>query len=70
MAKMEAVVYFITSDMEAIRKIQQRFGMPEKMTVNGECPVVLDRDEDIEMLRKCEVLGFLQIRNKPIFNFF
>lgn len=69
MAKMEAVVCFMTGDMEAIWKIRERFGMPQKMTVNGECPVVLEKDEDIEMLKKCEILGFLKIRYKEIFEF-
>lgn len=69
MAKLEAVVYFRTGDQEAIRRIRERFGMPQKMTVNGECPVCLDRDEDIEMLRKTAEIGFIDIRYKETFNF-
>jgi hypothetical protein len=62
MAKFEAIVYFRTSDMESIRKIRQHFGMPDKMTVNYECPVSLDDDELIEVLKEVERKRYIDIR--------
>ena len=69
MAKYERIVAFRIVDIETIRKIQRHFGMPEKMTVNKECPVMLDDDEMIEMLKEVERRGFIDIREKEIFNF-
>lgn len=69
MAKFEAVVAFKTKDMEAISKIRERFGMPQKMTVNWMCPVRLDDDDEIEMSKKCEEIGFLDIRYIESFEF-
>lgn len=69
MAKFEAVVYFRTSDMEVIRKIQRHFGMEEKITVNYECPVRLDDDELVKVLREVEERGFIDIRRIPLFEF-
>ena len=58
-------VYFNTSDWATIRKIQQRFGLPECVTVNGEtCQPCDIKAEDIELLRETERRGYIQIRTK------
>lgn len=61
------VVYYRTNDLPVIRKIQERFKFPKCMTVNGECPVVVD-GKDWELLKETEKRGFIQIRNKAIRN--
>ena len=59
------VVYYRTNDLPTIRKIQERFNFPKYMTVNGECPVVVN-GKDWELLKETEKRGFIQIRNKTI----
>ena len=57
-------IYFATSNMETIRKIRAKFGMPQTgMPVNGE-QVADIKDEDLPLLQEVEKLGFIQIRNK------
>lgn len=61
---MKLTIYFATSNMETIRRIRDRFGMPQVgMTVNGE-QVADIKDEDLPLLQDVEKLGFIQIRNK------
>ena len=61
---MKVTVYFATSNTETIRKIRDKFGMPQTgMTVNGE-QVADIKDEDLPLLQEVEKLGFIQIRNK------
>ena len=61
---MKVTIYFATSNTETIRKIRDRFGMPQTgMTVNGE-QVADIKDEDLPLLHEVEKLGFIQIRNK------
>ena len=61
---MKVTIYFATSNTETIRKIRDRFGMPQTgMTVNGE-QVAFIKDEDLPLLQEVEKLGFIQIRNK------
>ena len=58
-------VYYTTSDWSIIRKIQQRFKLPECVTVNGETcqPCEID-PADMELLKETEKRGFIQIRIK------
>jgi len=50
---------------EHIRKIEERFGFPHCVTVNGEtCKPVEVRDEDFDLLRETERRGYIQIRMK------
>ena len=57
-------IYFATSNMETIRKIREKFGMPQTgMSVNGE-QVADIKDEDLPLLQEVEKLGFIKIRNK------
>lgn len=61
---MKVTIYFATSNTETIRKIRDKFGMPQTgMTVNGE-QVADIKDEDLPLLQEVEKLGFIQIRNK------
>lgn len=61
---MKLTIYFATSNMETIRRIRDRFGMPQVgMTVNGE-QVADIKDEDLQTLREVEKLGYIQIRKK------
>lgn len=61
---MKVTIYFATSNTETIRKIRDKFGMPQTgMTVNGE-QVADIKDEDLPLLQEVEKLGYIQIRNK------
>ena len=61
---MKVTIYFATSNTETIRKIRDKFGMPQTgMTVNGE-QVADIKDEDLPLLQEVEKLGFIQIRKK------
>lgn len=64
MGKFRKVVAFTYRDMPTIRQIQRRFRMEYKITVNYECPVDLDDDAEIELLRETERRGYIQIRDK------
>lgn len=58
-------IYFNTNDWDVIRKIQQRFGLPECVTVNGEtCQPCEVAAEDMALLRETEKRGYIQIRIK------
>lgn len=61
------VVYYKTEGLSVIRKIQERFGFPKCMNVNGEWPVVVNGD-DWELLKETEKRGFIDIRNKQTKN--
>lgn len=62
---MKIYVYYKTNDWDIIRKIQKRFNLPDCVTVNGEtCQPCEIKDEDVELLRETERLGFIQIRKK------
>ena len=57
-------IYYNCS-FEDIERIEQRFGFPHCVTVNGEtCQPVAVRDEDWELLRETERRGYIQIRMK------
>lgn len=61
---MKLTIYFATSNMETIRKIRDRFCMPQVgMTVNGEQAADI-KEEDMPTLREVEKLGYIQIRKK------
>ena len=61
---MMVTIYFATSNMETIRRIRAKFGMPQTgMTVNGE-QVADIKDEDLPTLREVEKMGYIQIRKK------
>ena len=50
---------------EDIRRIEERFGIPHCVTVNGEtCKSVDIRDEDVELLKETQRRGYIQIRIK------
>ena len=50
---------------EDIRRIEERFGIPHCVTVNGEtCRPVEIRDEDVELLMETQRRGYIQIRIK------
>lgn len=56
-------IYYNTVDWEAIRKIQERFGFPRCVNVNGmTCEPVEIRDEDRELLEETQRRGWIQIR--------
>lgn len=61
---MKVTIYFATSNMETIRKIRDKFGMPQTgMSVNGE-QVAFIKDEDLQTLREVEKMGLIRIRKK------
>lgn len=58
-------IYYNTSDWSIIRKIQQKFNLPDCVTVNGEtCQPCNVSAEDMELLRETERRGYIQIREK------
>ena len=58
-------IYYNTNDWNIIRKIQQRFHLPDCVTVNGEtCQPCDISEQDMEVLRETEKRGFIQIRRK------
>lgn len=61
------VVYYKINNLSIIRKIQERFGFPKCMTVNGEWPVIVD-SKDWALLKETEERRFIEIRNKAIRN--
>lgn len=61
---MKVTIYY-NCTWEEIHKIQQRFGLPHCVTVNGEtCQPVEIRDEDWPLLKETERRGYIQIRFK------
>ena len=63
---MKLTVYFRTRNNDTIRRIRERFGMPMVgMTVNGELTCEI-KDDDMPLLKECEKLGYVQIRNKKL----
>lgn len=61
---MKLTIYWKTKDTECRKLIRERFNLPLYMTVNGETVAEI-REEDLELLRKTEKKGFIQIRHKP-----
>ena len=63
---MKVYVYYNCS-FEDIRRIEDRFGFPHCVTVNGEiCHPVEVKPEDWELLLETEKRGFIQIRKKEV----
>lgn len=60
---MNITICWVTKDHEAIQKIRNKFGISDYMSINHETPCEID-EEDLPLLRECEKLGFIQIRNK------
>lgn len=58
-------IYWKTKNAQCIKHIRKRFNLPSGITVNGETVADI-RDEDIELLRETEKIGFIQIRYKPL----
>ena len=59
---MKIYAYFQTNDWNVIHKIQQRFNIPQGVTVNGRtCQPFEVKDEDMEMLKETERRGFIRI---------
>ena len=62
---MKQVYIYYNCTWEEIRRIQQRFGFPESVTVNGEsCQPVEVKEDDLELLRETARRGYIQIRMK------
>lgn len=61
---MRITIYWKTNDMECIKLIRDLCKLPSGMTVNGETTAEVNNDR-LEMLRKYELMGFIQLRNKP-----
>ena len=61
--KRKVCIYFRVNDYELIKKIKERFGIKEGITVNGECYTEI-RINDWDVFRETERRGFFDIRNK------
>ena len=61
--KRKVCIYFRVNDYELIKKIKERFGIKEGITVNGECYTEI-RVNDWDVFRETERRGFFDIRNK------
>jgi hypothetical protein len=60
----KAYIYFDCSWGD-IHKIQERFGLPKGVTVNGEtCELCTIKDEDWELLKETERRGYIKIRQR------
>lgn len=60
----KAYIYFDCS-WDDIHKIQERFGLPKGVTVNGEtCELCTIKDEDWELLNETERRGYIKIRQR------
>ena len=65
MARM--VISWHMRSIDAIRRIQDRFGMQRKMTVNKCTPIDIEpRGDDWLLLKKLESEGWLSIINRPM----
>ena len=62
---MKLTIYWKTKNAQCIKHIRKRFNLPSGITVNGETVADI-RDEDMELLRDTEKIGFIQIRYKPL----
>lgn len=55
-------ICFLTSDWNVIHRIQEKFGIPNGITVNGvTCNPCEIKDEDIELLEETERRGYIRI---------
>lgn len=61
---MKVTIYWVTKDESIRKRIRERFGIGDYMSVNAETPAEI-KDEDIELLRETENRGFIQLRFKP-----
>lgn len=61
-------IYYATDNIPTIRRIQERFSLPQAMTVNNEWYVWV-HDKDMELLREVERRGFIRIRSNNIGKF-
>ena len=62
---MRKLYIYYDCDWQSIKRIQERFGLPTCVNVNGEtCEAVEIRDEDWDMLRETERRGYIKIRYK------
>ena len=62
---MRKVTVYYNCDWVDIKAIEERFGFPHCVTVNGEtCHPVEVRDEDWDLLLETQRRGFIQIRKK------
>ena len=61
---MKVTIYWVTKDSDKIARIRELFGIGTYRSLNGETTAEI-REEDMELLRKTERRGFIQIRNKP-----
>lgn len=62
---MKLTIYWKTKNAQCIKHIRKRFNLSSGITVNGETVADI-RDEDMELLRETEKIGFIQIRYKPL----
>lgn len=59
----KTVTIYFRCKWEDVRKIQQRFHLPEGVTVNGEtCQPCEIADDDWELLKETERRGYISIR--------
>ena len=63
---MSKVYIYFNCQWSDIRRIQQRFNLPDCVTVNGEtCKPVEVKPEDWALLEETARRGYIQIRKKP-----
>ena len=64
-AKKQYVYIYFNCSWNDVRKIQERFGLPKGVTVNGEtCEPCNIKDEDWELLKETERRGYIKIRQR------
>ena len=60
---MKKTIYWTTTDREVIKRIRERFNIPNYTSINGETPCEVS-DSDLPMLLEVEKRGFIQLRKK------
>lgn len=62
-------IYYKTKDVAVIRMIQERFGFPHAISINGTWEVAV-KGEDWEELLEVERMGYVEIRHNVNNNIF
>ena len=60
---MEITIYWTTHDREDIKRIREKFNIPNYTSINGETPCDVS-DSDLKLLLETEKRGFIQLRKK------
>lgn len=60
---MKITIYWRTTNQEDIKRIREKFNLPNYTSINGETPCEVS-DSDLPILLEVEKRGFIQLRKK------